>query len=307
MEPNVIPFSVVIPTHNGRSSITRSVASVLAQSHRKLELVVVCDGDGTRTSELLTMVSDARLRIVEQPRSGVSAARNLGVSVATHDWVTFLDDDDCARPHWLAAWAESIRADTLVVTGRLVFWEGDESRHIAGLPVVRDRPDDGRQQHSPGRLRHAEATFSRRSRVRRVLDVLREPGPRAPTPGPPYGVGRPGGVVHVPHCPRRLPPGGCLETRVRRYRSAPADSARVFLSRYESPAGADPRATASLLRIISRSDRHEHQFRAAISASTRACRLQPLNWANYKCLVLALLSALSNSVTGIARGRENSE
>jgi hypothetical protein len=95
-------------------------------------------------------------------------------------------------------------------------------------------------------------------------------------------------------------------TRVRRYRSAPADSARVFLYRYESRLAGDPRSIASLLRVISRSDRHEGQLRAAISASARACRLQPLYWANYKCLALALLSAPAKSLAGIARRREES-
>ena len=125
----------------------------------------------------------------------------------------------------------------------------------------------------------------------RILDHISSIGDRA--------------VVHVPTVLVDFH-REAASTRVRRYRSAPADSARVFLSRYKSRLARDPRATAALLRIISRSDRHERQLRAAISASTRACRLQPLYWANYKCLALALLAAPSMSLTGIARRREHS-
>jgi len=118
-------FTVIIPTHNGRPSITEAVASVLAQSHTRFELVVVCDGDGSRTRAMLADVLDPRLRIVEQPRSGVSRARNRGVSSARYDWITFLDDDDTARANWLETWSTHIEEDTVALTARLAFWEGD--------------------------------------------------------------------------------------------------------------------------------------------------------------------------------------
>lgn len=305
MEPDMIPFSVVIPTHNGRASITQSVASVLGQTHRDLELVVVCDGDGTRTRELLAGVSDSRLRTVEQPRSGVSAARNLGVSVARHDWVTFLDDDDCARPHWLGAWAAAIDDGTLAVTASLAFWEGDELAEARECRLSASDPTMDASSILPGGfcLRKdvftavggfdESLTYSENQDLGlRLLDHLSSEGAQA--------------VVHLPDVLVDFHREAAA-ARVRRYRSAPADSARIFLNRYESRLALDPRTTASLLRIISRSDRHERRFRAAISASTRACRTQPLYWANYKSLALAALSAPARSLPKLARRREDSE
>ena len=297
MQPDHIAFSVVIPTHNGRASITRAVSSVLAQPHQDLELIVVCDGDGKRTKHLLAGFSDPRLRIVEQPKAGVSAARNLGVSVASHNWVTFLDDDDSPRPHWLGAWAAAIGGDTLVVTARLAFWEGD--RHLSTWACRLSLSDPTMDASSilPGGfvLRRdvfaavggfdESLTYSENQDLGlRLLDHLATVGDRA--------------VVSIPDVLVDFH-REAASLRVKRYRSAPADSARIFLSRYENRLGRDPGTMASLLRIISRSERHKHASRAAISSALRACQAQPLFWGNYKSLALAVLSAPAGSLTGV--------
>jgi glycosyltransferase involved in cell wall biosynthesis len=112
-------FSVIIPTYGSRPSLRDAVESVLSQSLPSFQVVVVCDGDGDDqkwVDDLLADVTDPRLSVVSESHKGVAAARNLGIARSTHPWVTFLDDDDRARPGWLACWAETIRPDTLAVT-----------------------------------------------------------------------------------------------------------------------------------------------------------------------------------------------
>ena len=94
MEPAV---SIIIPTYNRWPMLGAAVESVLAQSYRDFELIVVDDGstDGTAT-ELVQFGS--KLRYFQQDRSGVSVARNLGVLKSRGRLIAFLDSDDLWRP-----------------------------------------------------------------------------------------------------------------------------------------------------------------------------------------------------------------
>lgn len=93
--------SVIIPTYNRRSLIGEAVESVLGQSFRDFELIVVDDGSTDGTAKELAKYG-ARLRLSCQQRRGVSAARNLGVREARGRLLAFLDSDDLWRPEKLA-------------------------------------------------------------------------------------------------------------------------------------------------------------------------------------------------------------
>ena len=219
-----VTFSVVIPTHNGRESIARAVESVLGQTHMALDVVVVCDGDAARTKGLLADVLDPRLRIVEQPRTGVCAARNRGVAVTANPWVVFLDDDDSARPTWLELLARGATgAGVDVVTARLAFWEGDRIAEVRDCRLSPGDPTMGASTILPGGLRGAAGGVRVGRGVRRVAHLLREPGPRVAHPRRPTDCrrrrqarprgrrrlpprGRIGSGAEVPQRPRRLGP-----------------------------------------------------------------------------------------------------
>ena len=88
--------SVVIPTHNRAWCLDRAVESVLAQTFRDLELIVVDDGSEDDTARLLAGYAEA-VRVIRQPNRGVSAARNAGIRASRGPWIALLDSDD----HWL--------------------------------------------------------------------------------------------------------------------------------------------------------------------------------------------------------------
>jgi glycosyltransferase involved in cell wall biosynthesis len=94
MPPTV---SVIIPTHNRWPMIGEAVESVLAQTFRDFELIVVDDGSSDGTAEKIKALG-RDMRIIVQSRCGVSAARNYGASVARGRYLAFLDSDDL----WLA-------------------------------------------------------------------------------------------------------------------------------------------------------------------------------------------------------------
>lgn len=99
--------SVIIPTFNRASTLRRAITSVLSQSWESFELIIVDDGSTDATSDLLENLK-AELRpqqkwtVLTQENSGVSSARNHGVSVACGEWIAFLDSDDEWVPDKLA-------------------------------------------------------------------------------------------------------------------------------------------------------------------------------------------------------------
>ena len=87
--------SVVIPTYNRVAMLRRAIDSVLAQTVRDFELIVVDNGSRDGTEEMVRNIPDPRVRLVRRPRpEGPARARNAGIAVARGEWVAFLDDDD---------------------------------------------------------------------------------------------------------------------------------------------------------------------------------------------------------------------
>lgn len=94
--------SVVIPTYQRAHLVGQAIESVLAQSYRDYEIIVVNDGSTDDTATRLSEFAD-RIRVIHQANRGVSAARNAGIQVAKGDLLAFLDDDDLWLPGKLAS------------------------------------------------------------------------------------------------------------------------------------------------------------------------------------------------------------
>ncbi|NLF26099.1 MAG: glycosyltransferase [Deltaproteobacteria bacterium] len=103
-EPEI--FSIVMATWNRREQIVDAIKSVQAQSYRRWELIVADDGSEDGTPAMLrelfaAELNNGRLKILELPHQGVSAARNAALRVSTGKWVTYLDSDNTWREHYL--------------------------------------------------------------------------------------------------------------------------------------------------------------------------------------------------------------
>ena len=99
-------FSVVIPVFNGERFVARAIESVLAQSYRAEEIVVVDDGSTDNTPAIVANYR-SHVKYVRETNQGVSAARNLGARTACGEWLAFLDADDWYLPDrllWHAEW-----------------------------------------------------------------------------------------------------------------------------------------------------------------------------------------------------------
>jgi len=104
-----VRISAVIPTYNRGHLISRTIESALAQTFPPVEVILVDDGSTDDTSSVVTKFGD-KVRYVHQVNAGASAARNHGVSVATGEWIAFLDSDDVWIETHLLRMAEAIVA-----------------------------------------------------------------------------------------------------------------------------------------------------------------------------------------------------
>lgn len=93
-------LSVVIPAWNRGYVLSRCIRSVLGQSYRPVEVIVVDDGSTDDTTAVVMGFGD-RVRLISQPNAGVCAARNAGLRVAQGEFVALLDSDDLWLP-WKA-------------------------------------------------------------------------------------------------------------------------------------------------------------------------------------------------------------
>lgn len=94
--------SVIIPTFNRAGMVTRAVASVLYQTYRDFEIIVVDDGSRDATPGVLKQFHDRIITLSHPRNQGVSAARNTGLRAAGSPLIAFLDSDDYWLPQKLA-------------------------------------------------------------------------------------------------------------------------------------------------------------------------------------------------------------
>ena len=102
-------ISVIIPSYNRSATIERSVMSVLNQTYKDIELIVVDDCSTDNTEEILKSIGDARLKYVCLPQnSGACVARNTGIEMAKGDYIAFQDSDDEWLPNKLEVQIKAI-------------------------------------------------------------------------------------------------------------------------------------------------------------------------------------------------------
>lgn len=110
VQGNVVPdlVSVIVPAYNRAHLIGQTIESALAQTHTRIEVIVVDDGSSDGTHEVVERFGDP-VRCVRQPNAGVAAARNRGFTEARGEFIALLDSDDIWLPWKLEAQVAILR------------------------------------------------------------------------------------------------------------------------------------------------------------------------------------------------------
>ena len=94
-------FSIIIPSYNRAHVLPVTIKSVLKQTYKNWELIIVDDGSIDNTKEVVEKISDGRIRYIFQKNAERSAARNNGIRNARGKWICFLDSDDSYKENHL--------------------------------------------------------------------------------------------------------------------------------------------------------------------------------------------------------------
>ncbi|MCU0243134.1 MAG: glycosyltransferase, partial [Vicinamibacteria bacterium] len=110
--------TIVIPARNEESSLPSLIHSLLAQTARADEILVVDAGSTDRTGEIGRLLPQAGLRVISVGRAYPGRARNCGIAAARHEWIALIDAGCVAEPQWLEElWAEKMRSQSSIVFG----------------------------------------------------------------------------------------------------------------------------------------------------------------------------------------------
>lgn len=98
-------ISIIVPTYNVEKYIRTCIESILAQTYRNVEVIIVNDGS---TDQSLAVISDLicshhNVKVINQKNQGLSVARNTGIDVATGKYITFVDADDKIMPGFVSS------------------------------------------------------------------------------------------------------------------------------------------------------------------------------------------------------------
>ena len=127
-------ISVIIPTFNRAEHVIRAIESVLSQSYKDYEIIVVDDGSTDKTKDALEHYMD-RIKYIYQDNSGVSSARNKGIMAARGEWVAFLDSDDEWLPEKLEIQIDCIKETKEQICFTNIFVPCD-GHHLNSRPVT---------------------------------------------------------------------------------------------------------------------------------------------------------------------------
>ncbi len=105
----MIKFSVVIPLYNKENEIADTINSVLNQSYKADEIIVVDDGSTDGSMEIVNKNFKDKIKIISQKNQGVSSARNRGIEEARNEYICLLDADDLWELNFLFEIAQLIR------------------------------------------------------------------------------------------------------------------------------------------------------------------------------------------------------
>lgn len=128
-------ISVVMSARNSERYIAETIESVLNQTYKDFEFLIVNNGSTDRTEEIIQQYAqrDARVIPMQHPQPGWTAAVNQAMRRAKYDWIARIDADDVMLPHRLERQLQAIQSDPDVILWGAYAYQIDESGHQIGF------------------------------------------------------------------------------------------------------------------------------------------------------------------------------
>ena len=127
-------ISIIIPVYNAKNYLVRCLQSIISQTYKNFEVILVNDGSTDNSYEICQDIAnkDKRFIVVTQTNNGASSARNRGIEIAKGEWITFIDADDYIERNYLEFLYKNIDDDNcLIIQGlKQVNNKGEEIKNI---------------------------------------------------------------------------------------------------------------------------------------------------------------------------------
>ena len=132
-------ISVIVPVYNVEQYLERCVDSIINQTYKNLEIILVNDGSTDNSGQLCDELAkkDDRIRVIHKKNGGLSAARNTGISNAEGEYVYFPDSDDWIEPDTFLALAEALESQEFdIISFNREFVKGEEDAIVSEPEVT---------------------------------------------------------------------------------------------------------------------------------------------------------------------------
>lgn len=110
-------ISFIVPIYNAERYLKACIESLLHQTERDIELVLVDDGSTDKGQDVIASFHDPRIRLYQRPHAGQSVARNFGLQQAKGEFIAFVDADDELAPDWSEKHLQAIEGVDYVQSG----------------------------------------------------------------------------------------------------------------------------------------------------------------------------------------------
>lgn len=127
--------SVIVPVYNVEKELEQCVESLIHQTYRNIEIILVNDGSPDQCPKMCDMyqLQDPRIKVIHKENGGLSSARNKGLDIASGDYISFVDSDDWVADDFIETLldnAEKENADISII-GYTMVWNSGKSRRFS--------------------------------------------------------------------------------------------------------------------------------------------------------------------------------
>ena len=142
-------ITIILPIYKVEKYLAKSIESVINQSYKNLEIILVDDGSPDTCGKICDLYAekDSRIKVVHKENGGLSSARNSGLDIATGEYICFIDSDDYVDSQYIERLYNEIKSGSfdLVACDFEYVYEKDNSNKKSGL-VEKDITIEGREK-----------------------------------------------------------------------------------------------------------------------------------------------------------------
>lgn len=127
-------ISIIVPVYNVESYLKQCIDSILAQSYKNLEIILVDDGSTDRSGQICDQYAekDSRIHVVHKANGGLSSARNAGLKICHGDYLGFVDSDDYIAPEMYKVLLDNLFREDADISACEFYWTYPDHAEASG-------------------------------------------------------------------------------------------------------------------------------------------------------------------------------